>query len=112
MLKILLSSLKSLGYQDIFSAINGEEAVRIFQQEQIDFIFMDLHLPVMDGITATKSIRALEAMNPSAEPAFIVALTANTSAAIRNDCFKAGINKYLSKPFNRRSLAEVLTNKQ
>ena len=112
MLKILLSSLKSLGYQDIFSAINGEEAVRIFQQEQIDFIFMDLHLPVMDGITATKSIRALEAMNPSAEPAFIVALTANTSAAIRNDCFKAGINKYLSKPFNRRSLAEVLTSKR
>jgi len=111
MLQVLIASLKSLGYENIFSAINGEEAVKIFQQGDIDFIFMDLHLPVMDGITATKSIRALEAINNSAVPVFIVALTANINTSIRNDCFKAGMNKYLSKPFNRRALAEVLTSK-
>jgi CheY-like chemotaxis protein len=72
---------------------------------------MDLQMPIMDGITTTKRIRALELSNPSVVPILIVALTANISADIRNECFKAGMNYYLSKPFNLRSLAEVLTGK-
>ena len=110
-LKLALMQLGKLGYEDVLTAAHGEEALAVLEKQKIDLIFMDLQMPIMDGITTTKRIRALELSNPSVVPILIVALTANISADIRNECFKAGMNYYLSKPFNLRSLAEVLTGK-
>jgi len=107
-LRFQIAILKSLGYQNVLTATNGEEAVAIFQQGQVDFIFMDIQMPVMDGITATREIRALELMNSQKPPVWIVALTANISTSVRNECFKVGMNNYLSKPYNKRSIAEAI----
>ncbi len=110
-LRVQIAILKSLGYQNVLTATNGEEAIAIWQQGQVDFIFMDLQMPVMDGITATRKIRAMELMNPLAVPVWIVALTANISTSVRNECFTTGMNNYLSKPYNKRSLAEALATR-
>ena len=111
-LKLAVMQLEKLGYEDVLTATHGGEALAVLEKQKVDLIFMDLQMPIMDGITATKRIRALEATNPSAVPVSIVALTANMSADIRNECFKAGMNNYLSKPFNLRSLAEIIILRQ
>jgi CheY-like chemotaxis protein len=111
-LRLAVMQLEKLGYEDVLTATHGGEALAVLEKQKVDLIFMDLQMPIMDGITATKRIRALEATNPSAVPVSIVALTANMSADIRNECFKAGMNNYLSKPFNLRSLAEIIILRQ
>jgi len=111
-LKLAVMQLEKLGYEDVLTATHGGEALAVLEKQKVDLIFMDLQMPIMDGITTTKRIRALEATNPSGVPVSIVALTANMSADIRSDCFKAGMNYYLSKPFNLRSLAEIIILRQ
>jgi len=81
--------LKRLGYKTILTANDGEEGVRVFMQEKVNVIFMDLQMPKLSGIAATEQIRAWESANPSARPATIIALTANASTTGRNQCFHA-----------------------
>ncbi|RYD29008.1 MAG: response regulator, partial [Verrucomicrobiaceae bacterium] len=77
-------------------------------RESPDFILMDLQMPEMDGIEATREIRRIEKASRTAQPAIIVALTANTVPADRGRCFEAGMNDYLNKPVSIRALAGVL----
>ena len=107
-LKLWVTQLGKLGYKDILTATHGGEALAVLEKERMDCIFMDLQMPVMDGMEATRRIRSLEAGNPSESPVRIIALTANASTSIRNECFAVGMNHYISKPFNTRSLAEAL----
>jgi len=100
--------LKNLGYEEIQEAANGEEALSLLDHEKIDLIFMDLQMPGIDGLEATRRIRSQEAENLLVAPKIIVALTANASPTIRNECFEAGMNLYISKPFNTRFLAEAI----
>ena len=102
--------LKRLGYKTILTANDGEEGVRVFMQEKVNVIFMDLQMPKLSGIAATEQIRAWESANPSARPATIIALTANASTTGRNQCFDAGMNDYIAKPFNTQSLADALAS--
>ncbi|RYD34789.1 MAG: PAS domain S-box protein, partial [Verrucomicrobiaceae bacterium] len=69
--------IRRLGY-DPLSCGNGREAVELFHRESPDFLLMDLQMPEMDGIEATREIRRLEKASQTAQPAIIVALTANT----------------------------------
>ena len=80
-------------------AKNGEEAVRMFNESSpghFDAILMDVRMPVMDGLSATKAIRALD--HPDAESIPIIAMTANVFDEDVERSHEAGMNAHLSKP--------------
>ncbi|MEM8735045.1 MAG: response regulator, partial [Planctomycetota bacterium] len=95
-------------------ACNGEEAFEKFQNNRYELILMDGHMPVMDGQTATKAIRAWEESAMEEDPTrgrtAIVALTANVLAGFREECLEIGMDDYLIKPITMERLSEV-TNK-
>ncbi|MFY9209829.1 MAG: ATP-binding protein [Aestuariivita sp.] len=84
-------------------ATNGAEAVAQTQSFAPDFVFMDMSMPVMDGIQATRHIRA----TPGPQPV-IVALTANAFATDRAKCLRAGMDGFLSKPVRRHDILTSL----
>ena len=77
-------------------AANGLEALEAVKQRRFDIVFMDLHMPEMDGIEASRQIRAWE---NEGNHTFIVALTASYLPEEGQILFEAGIDNYLSKPF-------------
>ena len=89
-------------------AENGVEAVKMFEEhpEEYDLIFMDLQMPEMDGITAAKTIRALDW--PKAKNIPIIAMTANVFTDDVNNCIAAGMNGHIGKPFNIKTVIEIL----
>lgn len=88
-------------------ARDGEEAVLMFVQKQYDVVLMDMVMPVKDGYTATKEIRAIEKEHQR-RPAHIVALTANTSDKQVRRCMMVGCNHFLHKPIDHHNLIELL----
>lgn len=102
--KIVLLSLNKKVLQ-IDVADNGKIALEMFGQKQYDIILMDIMMPVMDGLTATKKIREIESTNKSHIP--IITITANALAGDRDNCLAAGADDYISKPFP----AEILVTK-
>jgi two-component system sensor histidine kinase/response regulator len=98
--------LEMLGYQ-VDVAVNGIEAVAACREVEYGIVFMDNQMPEMDGLTAAREIRKLEAgRGTPAVP--IVALTADAMQGDREKCMTAGMNDYLSKPFKVAQLSEVL----
>jgi len=83
---------------------NGQEAIDAFESGNHDIIFMDIQMPVMDGIEATKIIRDLEKSRGSANRIPIVALTAHAVREYIDACLKAGMDDYLIKPVFRKDL--------
>lgn len=107
--EIAMELLQSIGLV-VDWAENGEIAVRKFQQSAINTysaIFMDMQMPVLNGIEATKRIRALDRAD---HDVVILAMTANTMSKDREFCEEAGMNGYISKPIHvkdiKRALAE------
>jgi CheY-like chemotaxis protein len=94
--KIVVLSLKHL-VSNIDIANNGKEAMDKFGSIKYDVILMDIQMPIMDGITATKKIREIEANTNSHVP--IIAITANALSGDKEICLAAGMNDYISKPF-------------
>ena len=86
---------------------NGAEALRAFEQNDYDMIFMDYHMPEVDGLTATREIRAREALLGKAQIP-IIAVTANAFPEDQARCMAAGMNDYLSKPFFEAQIAGML----
>ncbi len=83
-------------------AVNGQEAINKLQKEMYDVVLMDIQMPVMDGVTATRAIR-----NTLPEPARsvkIIAMTANVLQEDVQEYFNAGMNAYVSKPFHSDEL--------
>jgi len=104
-LEILLKNEVDL-HCSIIHAKNGEEAVAICRKNpEIDFVLMDLKMPVMDGFEAIKLIKEFRPELP------IVAQTAFSSAEDKERVFAAGFNDFLSKPIGQEALREVI-NKQ
>ncbi len=94
-------------------ASDGEAAVRKVMNGRYGMILMDGHMPVMDGLTATKRIREWEAAsgaNKQGDGVPIVALTADVVAGIRQKCMDAGMNAYLCKPITLERLKEVTSS--
>ena len=89
-------------------AINGIEALSAYEHRQYDAILMDCQMPEMDGFTATKKIREREKNNGLHTP--IIALTANAISGDRELCLSAGMDDYLSKPYSKAKLQQILAH--
>ena len=87
-------------------ATNGVEAISLAMSQRPDVIVMDVSMPQMDGMEATRRIRATEAGTGRRVP--IVAVTANAMEADREACFDAGMDDFLTKPVMMESLRAVL----
>jgi two-component system, sensor histidine kinase len=97
--------LASLGHCATF-ALDGEQAVTAARETHFDVVLMDLHMPVMDGVDATRAIRALANTRSATVP--IIALTADAFPDTRNRCLTAGMNDFLTKPVSPQALAGAL----
>lgn len=102
--KLALTVLRKLGYQADWAA-NGQEAIDALHKKPYDVILMDLHMPVLDGLEATRIIR--KTFKPDRQPK-IIAITANAMKKDRNICLEAGMNDYISKPFGLDELVDAL----
>ena len=104
--KVIVRLLQKMGFDVDYIATNGIEAINIFYEKQIDIILMDIQMPEMDGIEATKFIRSKfqEIKQP-----IIIALTANAMVGDREKYIEAGMNDYISKPVTPNDLKEKLT---
>ncbi len=105
--KVVLRILDRLGYSADIAA-NGQEAVESVKRQAYDLVLMDIHMPEMDGIEATRQI--FEQI-PEEERPMIVALTAGVLESERGLCLEAGIHTFLPKPFRVTELVEVLREK-
>lgn len=88
-------------------AINGKEALNLFLRNKYDLIFMDIHMPVLDGVSATKEILRIEKEAGSTHTP-IVALTANVIQEDRDSYLAAGMDGFLAKPIEKNKLETVL----
>jgi CheY-like chemotaxis protein len=102
--KVALSFLKRLGYQ-ADAAANGVELLERLKTDLYDVVFMDVQMPEMDGLEATRRIRG--ELPPARQPR-IVAMTAAAFAEDRVRCLGAGMDDYVSKPMSMEELAGVL----
>ncbi|MBC8051498.1 MAG: response regulator [Sphingobacteriaceae bacterium] len=100
--KLAMRVLNKLGYSPHL-ANNGKEAVDMLKITNYDLIFMDVLMPEMDGLEATRVIRSTSAYQPQ-----IVAMTANALPEDRQQCLQAGMNEYISKPIKLEELKDIL----
>jgi CheY-like chemotaxis protein len=103
--KITLLTLKPLVF-GIDTALNGKEALDKFGTSNYDLILMDIQMPLMNGLIAAEKIRALESTTNSHIP--IIAISANAMIGDKEKCLSAGIDDYLSKPFQSSALIEMI----
>jgi CheY-like chemotaxis protein len=103
--KITLLTLKPLVHS-IDTASNGKEALDRFGTNNFDLILMDIQMPIMSGLVAAEKIRALESTTNSHVP--IIAITANAMIGDKEKCLSAGIDDYISKPFQPAALIEKI----
>jgi two-component system, sensor histidine kinase and response regulator len=98
--------IKKLGYP-VHSVGNGKEALDAVEQECYDLVLMDIQMPVMDGLEATRRVRESDGMaTPRTVP--IVAMTAHAMSRDRDKCLCAGMDGFLPKPVSREQLAATL----
>ncbi|MCM8533958.1 MAG: ATP-binding protein [Lentisphaeraceae bacterium] len=92
----------------VHMANSGKEALEMFKNEMFDIVFMDCHMPEMDGYEATKRIRELELNRGSSKAIPVMALSANVAEDAAKTCFAAGMDGYLTKPIIIQDLIRAL----
>jgi CheY-like chemotaxis protein len=102
--QVALSFLERLGYRADVAA-NGLEVLQSLQRQPYDVVLMDVQMPEMDGLEATRRIR--QDLGPEAQPR-IIAMTANVMREDREACLAAGMEDYISKPIQVEELAAAL----
>ncbi len=103
--EIATEILRGLGMESTV-AKNGAEAVELWEKGDFDLILMDVQMPIMDGLTAARNIRAKS--DPRAQSVPIIALTANAMGEDREKSLDAGMNDHLTKPLNVNELRSAL----
>ncbi|HSH02380.1 MAG TPA: PAS domain S-box protein [Anaerolineae bacterium] len=101
--KLLVQLLRPFGFE-IREAVNGQEAINIWQQWQPDLIWMDIRMPIMDGYQATKHIKA----TPQGQHTKIVAITASAFEEDRTLILQAGCDDFVRKPFRDEDIITAL----
>jgi signal transduction histidine kinase/CheY-like chemotaxis protein len=96
--------LEGMGHRPFFAG-NGLEAVQAIREQRFDIVLMDLHMPLLDGVGATLSIRALPDGVAATVP--IIALTADAFVQTRERCLMAGMNDFLAKPVSPERLSAM-----
>ena len=96
--------LEMTGYR-VVEAMNGEEAVKLAQKESPQLILMDLSLPVIDGLAATRLIRKL----PELESTPIIAVSAHDTDDFQFEAIQAGCNSYVTKPIDFNELEQLIS---
>lgn len=109
-IKHYVTSYKGFNGQcEILTANNGEQALKTLQQEHletpVDIIFLDWHMPEMDGKTLLQSVRATEVFRLQPE---VIMLSAETYPEMIEQCLKLGISSYLTKPFTEEDIHQAL----
>ncbi|MDD4192972.1 MAG: response regulator [Mangrovibacterium sp.] len=104
--RIVTFSLRKYHYE-VTIANNGKEALELFKKSKFDVILMDIMMPVMDGLEATRRIREYETSQQRKETTPIIALTANTMDNDREKCLSYGMNEFMSKPFEMERLQQI-----
>jgi signal transduction histidine kinase/DNA-binding response OmpR family regulator/ligand-binding sensor domain-containing protein/HPt (histidine-containing phosphotransfer) domain-containing protein len=102
--QVAVSTLAQMGYR-IESVANGREAIAALRESDYDLVFMDCHMPEMDGFEATAEIRRHE---PATRRTPIIAMTASALPEDRARCLAIGMDDYLTKPLHREELRAVL----
>lgn len=102
---IIKEILKALGHK-VVEAENGKVAVDKLQTEHFDLIFMDIEMPVMNGIETTKFIRVN--MNPQKTKTIIVALTAYTPSVLQEDFDTSVFNEVITKPYTAEKIKNII----
>jgi CheY-like chemotaxis protein len=100
--KLIQHILSRLGYK-VTMKENGQDAINEVHQNSYDIVLMDVQMPEMDGLEATRIIRKSDIMQP-----IIIALTANAMQGDQEECLRAGMNDYLSKPLKLEELVLML----
>src|SRR5690349_21876706 len=95
--------LEMAGYR-VVEAMNGEEAVKLAKAESPHLILMDLSLPVIDGLAATRLIRKL----PELESTPIIAVSAHDTSDFQSEAIEAGCNTYVTKPIDFNELEQLI----
>ncbi|MGD0778774.1 MAG: ATP-binding protein [Candidatus Solibacter sp.] len=103
--KLACRLMEKLGHRVIVAA-DGTEVLRVLEHEVVDVVLMDMQMPLMDGLQATRAIRLRESERGGHLP--IVALTANALSGDRERCLAAGMDAYLAKPIQKDELARSL----
>jgi CheY-like chemotaxis protein len=101
--KLTMRVLSKLGYKDVAIAQNGLEAIEKFNDQFYEVILMDVQMPEMDGLEATRLIRQKQYQQP-----IIISMTANAMQDDKEQCIRAGMDEYISKPINLDELVNAL----
>lgn len=105
--KFALAVLRKLGYQ-VDVAENGCVGLEKFKSNTYDIILMDIQMPEMNGIEATIAIRQIEALEGTGKHIPIIAVTAFTMENDRKNCFEAGMDDFLAKPYKPFELEQKI----
>lgn len=108
--KVAYVTLNKLGYKNVDIANNGTEAVQMHLNNHYDIILMDIQMPVMSGLEATKKIREFEKATPDVKRVRIIALTANALESDVKLYLSEGLDNVITKPFKPSDLRIMLPN--
>ncbi|MGX5914202.1 PAS domain-containing protein [Aliidiomarina sp. Khilg15.8] len=103
--QLILGEVLSALAQIYVSASSAEMGLQVLQEQEFDVVFMDVHMPDLDGVEATRQIRRQALSQP-----YIIGLTANPMPAMRDNAIGAGMNAYLTKPFQLSDIRQALSD--
>jgi signal transduction histidine kinase/CheY-like chemotaxis protein len=105
--KVMSAMLNGIGIQEYTLTCNGQEAVEAYKTSDYHLVLMDLNMPILGGIEATKLIRTYEDDNLKRK-AVVIAVTANASDLQREECLAAGMTTFVTKPIRKQVLRRVI----
>ena len=106
--RYLLSELVKMTGNEVVLAENGQQAIEILENERIDIIFMDIEMPVMNGIETTRHIRTK--LLPPLNGLPVIALTAHNPEMFFEDYADAGFDELITKPYSVKKVKEKIRN--